>query len=138
MPDLLDHKAQRSVASVTRRLHRREFLSRAAGAVAGGVATVVIGPGAVRTAFASSYTCNPPCGVFCSGCSAGGGCPGSMVDCTPSNSGCSGLCPYASAWWYTAGSVGNRHLCRDCRPFGPFLCACPSYGLCGCRSTTHY
>lgn len=138
-----DERAAEVIARATTRLSRRSILAKGAGVLAAAFGIAVFGPlGERREAFASTYACSPPCGRYCSGCSSYGGCPTGMQTCYINdpfdpNRWC---CVYSSGWWYTAGSAGNRHLCRDCRvTYCP--CCCNSsccYGFCGCRSTVHY
>jgi hypothetical protein len=141
-----DERLTLAIGRTTTRLSRRSFIAKATAAMAGGVAAVVYGPLAGKeSAFASTFTCSPPCGGYCSGCSSSADCPAGHVNCTSSDSfgglltghGC---CTYASGWWYTAGAAGARHKCRDCRvTFCPCCCTsgCCS-GFCGCRSTIHF
>lgn len=138
-----DERTTESIGRVTSRLSRRSFLSKTGGVLAAGFATALFGPlGEPGVAFASTYACSPPCGRYCSGCSAYADCPTGYINCTTSDpfDTAHRCCTYSSGWWYTAGAAGARHKCRDCRVlYCP--CCCSSGccgGFCGCRSTVHY
>lgn len=138
-----DLAVQDRISSAGRNLSRRGFINRAAGTIAGGLAGALLGPLAGKQeAFASSFPCVPPCNRLLSGCSASAGCPSGWQTCFrpdpfDPNVNC---CIYFDSWWYTAGSVGQRHKCRDCRVVTcPCCCnqtCCQGFG--GCRSTIHY
>lgn len=140
-----DDRLTEAIGRTSSRLSRRSALAKGGGFMASAFAMAVLGPlNGKDKAFASSYECHPPCGQTCSGCTPAGGCPSSMVVCTSSDpyGGADGddCCIYGSGWWYTAGSAGKRHLCRDCRAkFCPCCCNedCCS-GFCACRSTILY
>lgn len=137
-----DQKVARFISAQTRRMNRRRFIGRAAGATAGAIAAVTIRPdGGLESSFAhSGYPCYPPCGYVCTGCASNGDCPSNYTTCTSASAGGSlrGCCPYSTGYWYSGPAGGDQHRCRDCKYYlGPW--GCPScFALCGCRSTTHY
>lgn len=141
-----DEKIQSAIGRATKHVSRRTFMHRALTVAATGFAASVTGPlGNLRSAFASTYACALPCGVHCSGCSSSADCPSGYVNCTETDPFAGeltvgGCCIYASSWWYTSGSVGDRHRCRDCR-LSTCPCCCKGSccaGVCGCRSTVHF
>jgi hypothetical protein len=127
-----DARVQALIGRASRGVDRRSFLSRAAGATAAAIATLVVGPlGDLDRAYADHGTCFPPRGVRCAGCSYEGNCPTGYTTCTP-GSGCSALCPYSRGYWFT-GSCSQQTLCRDCIRSGG---GCTT--TCGCASKKHY
>lgn len=150
-PINMDESTQEKISDLSRKMTRRTFLNKFAQSVAGLLAIVLIKPihGLGDVAFAAG-SCYPPHGQYCSGCGASGSCPSGYSTCTSSNgiSGCTGLCPYTSGWWYTSDPVGQRAKCQDCKtnsfgpPSGGDWCDAGAkvggYVLCGCKSTTLY
>lgn len=143
MPQLRsrDDRVAGAVVRGTNEFDRRTALRRF-GVLAGATfATGVFGPLRGKDqALASNYPCYPPCGKLLSGCSAAADCPTGWINCTTSTAYNNGCCIYATGWWYSAGSTGQRHRCRDCRiAYCPCCCTstcCTGFGA--CRSTTHY
>jgi hypothetical protein len=124
-----DARVQALIGRASRGVDRRAFLSRAAGAAAGAIAAVVVGPlGNLEHAYADHGLCIPPRGEYCSGCSAEGNCPSGYSTCTTRN-GCT-QCTHSSGYWFT-GFCNEQTLCRDCIRTG-----CD--GICGCVSKKHY
>lgn len=134
-----DLKTQDLISSIHRRISRRNFIGKVAAMLAGVVATILVGPfsGVGQYVSASTYACSPPNGTYCTFCQSNGNCPLDYITCKKGESLCS-ACIYTTGWWYTAGTVGNRHKCYDCaKSNGPINCSDPKI-LCGCRSTIHY
>ncbi len=148
-----DSKTQTFVASMQRKISRRNFINKLAVATAGLVAILIINPrDGLQMALAHGTPCAPPHGQMCSGCRLSNGtCPTSYSTCTRSNAPCgTGLCPYAGGFWYSEGG-SSGHICRDCKldiagpADPPHFSRCDRgakvsgrYVLCACRSTTHY
>ncbi len=125
-----DIQTQRTSSMFSRAVSRRTFFEKALKGAGVAFAASLAGPMVFPQRAFAAGVCSPPCGLYCSGCS-GNTCPAAKVTCTTSNNtGCTDLCPYPNGTWSNGDGAG---LCRDCRVFGPFLCACPSYGLCGCN-----
>ncbi len=132
-----DEAFQLQVARASRRLDRRRFIGISSKGVAAAVAMAVLGTKNAGPAFAHG-TCYPPGGHYCTGCGADSTCPAAYITCNTSTAYGCGQCIYSSGWWYT-GTAPYRHKCRDCRVlYCPCTCAPNYYGLCGCKSTTHY
>lgn len=137
-PSTRDDAVTSGITKSFRRLNRRKFLGGSASAVAGGLATVLLGFDA-RLATAAG-PCYPPHGRYCSGCRSDAGCPSGYVTCTnaylPQAGGYCPKCPYSSGWWYSSCSGGTKYKCRDCiLSVGPVSCGPSGFGVCGCRST---
>lgn len=133
MSNSLGKRLDERVSSVTdftaRRITRRESLKRLMRGSAVVTAGVVVGNLAwTKPAMASTCDCDPPNGIYCTGCSSYGGCPSHGSPCLeyyPNTNGCWIACT-------GLGTCGYGYVkCCDCTtPYGYCHCGCQSTCIC--------
>lgn len=129
-----DRRTLLALESFARTTDRRAFLRKA---FRTGLATLAATAfGSIATAqkvYAdATCSCNPPNGLYCSGCPSGtgGGCPSTCTVCVFADCNGQNGCIYTAGHWSSCGCGACGAGCRVC-----YDCKCPGCSnTCGCRS----